>query len=62
MVYAGAAAIFAAGITLINAAGTSTTVPMKAEAGATTTADPYTGMLWPTNEGRYNTGMGGHED
>jgi hypothetical protein len=62
MVYAGAAAIFVAGITLINAAGTSTTVPMKAEAGVTTTADPYTAMLWPTKEGRYSTGMGGHED
>jgi hypothetical protein len=61
MVYAGAAAIFVAGITFINSIGTSTTVPMKAEAGSSA-ADPYSGIIWPTAEGRYNTGGDSDED
>ena len=55
MFYTGVAVAFAVVVSFMNNVHTSPAVP-KAEA-STSGGDPYTGMIWPTAEGRYNTGV-----
>jgi hypothetical protein len=61
MFYTGVAVVFAAAVTFLNNTSISTTPMTRAEASAKG-GDRYTGTVWPTTIGRWNTGTDADDD